>query len=228
MILAAPAVPEAVAELAWRCGASGRERASAVAVSQSGFLRGEPSDALLAFTADQTIQLRESAFVWSARCDPVSMLVLREQLASGRGRQSLLAFGRLPLSGGDEGPEADRAGLIRFLAELPLAPDAMLRNGALRWTPIDGRTFRVATGMGEGRAEVVLRLGDDGLVSSAESPDRPRKEGAVFVPRPWRLRFSGYGEWDGRMIPGRTEASWIVDGEPFDACLSEIEDWRLV
>ena len=221
------ALPAAVSSLALRCGASRHQRGAEVVLSLSGFLKERPADRPTPYTAAETLQLRSAEFVWSAKCDPINMLVVRDQLVGDEGRLSLLAFGAVPLSAAKSGAAVTRAEVMRYLADLAWAPDAILHNEALSWTEIDGRTLKVVAGQGEGRAEVLLRLGDDGLIASAEADDRPRWEHGAFAARPWRVRFSGHQERHGRLTPSHAETSWVLDSGSFVCCLAELESWRI-
>ena len=221
------ALPAAVSSLALRCGASRQQRGAEVVLSLSGYLRERPADRPTPYTAGEKLRLRSAEFVWSAKCDPISMLVVRDQLVADEGRLSLLAFGAVPLSAPKSGAAITRAEIMRYLADLAWAPDAILHNDALSWTEIDGRTLKVAAGHGEGLAEILLRLGDDGLIASAEADDRPHWEGGAFVRRPWRVRFSGYNERHGRLTPSHAESSWVLDSGAFVCCLAELEGWRI-
>ena len=220
-------LPEAVQALALRCGARPDGSVSAVVMSQHGFMKDRPADRPMMFSADETIQLDRTEFRWVAKCDPINLLVVRDQLIGSEGKLSLLAFGALPISTVSSGAKTTKGDIIRYLAELPWAPDAILRNHELTWQALDQRTFLVSAGGRNVRGEVVLRLGDDGLVSNVEAEDRPRKENGHFVERPWRGRFTAYEQRQGRLVPSRGEVGWMLDGAFFEAWFGELKEWRL-
>lgn len=102
---------------------------------------------------------------------------------------------------------------MRYLAELPLAPDALLHNTDLRWR-IDGPdTLAVSAGDGVTASEVVLTLGGDGRIASVFALDRPRSPTAPFLPTPWRGRFSDYRLHEHRQLPFAAEVSWEIDAK---------------
>ena len=220
-------LPAPVHALALRCGATMDTPAASVVLSQVGFMKDDPKDHPMMFSADETIRLDTTEFRWEARCDPVNLLVVRDQLVGSEGKLSLLAFGALPIASVAKGDHATKGEIMRYLAELPWAPDAILRNRELEWTVVDPRTFVVTAGKGRTRASVTLRLDDQGFVRSIEAQDRPRKEGAGFVERPWRGRFAAYEERDGRMVPSRGEMGWVVDGETIDCWFGELRGWKV-
>jgi hypothetical protein len=220
-------LPEPVRALALRCGARSDQTPAAVVLSQVGFMKDDPDDHPMVFSADETIQIGSTEFRWEARCDPVNLLVVRDQLIGEQGKLSLLAFGALPIASVAKGEHATKSEIMRYLAELPWAPDAILRNAELEWRVVDPRTFVVSAGKGRTRGSVTLRLDEQGFVRAIEAEDRPRKEGGGFVERPWRGRFAAYEQHDGRMVPSRGEMGWVIDGEAIDCWFGELRDWKL-
>jgi len=116
---------------------------------------------------------------------------------------------------------------MRYLAELAWAPDAILANPALVWTVIDGRTLRVSAGRDDARGEVELRLDENGRIASISAKDRPRKEGAGFVERPWAGRFCDYRRHLGRWLPFAGEVGWVLDGQAVVAWRGTIQSWTI-
>lgn len=220
-------LPEAVRSLALRCGAREDEPRTAVVLSQTGFMRNGEEDRPIHFTAKETIRLEVTEFLWRAGCEPLNLLTVKDELQGEQGKLSLLAFGAVPLFPAICGLEATRGETMRYLAELPWAPDAILHNRELVWRALDSRTFLVSTGKGALYSRVVLKLGDDGLVCSVLAEGRPRREGRRFVERSWRGRFSAYQERHGRVVPGLGEVGWVVEGSGFDSWVGELQDWRI-
>jgi hypothetical protein len=60
------------------------------------------------------------------------------------------------------GDDTFRGETMRYLAELPWIPDALLFNTQLSWRVIDTRTLAVATGKGARRSEVRITLNEAG------------------------------------------------------------------
>ena len=227
MIAAGVDLPEAVRSLAFRCGARADEPGQAVMLSQTGFMRNGADDHPIRFTAKETIRLGATEFQWTAGCEPLNLLTVKDELHGEQGRLSLFAFGAVPLFPAVAGLEATRGETMRYLAELPWAPDAILHNRELTWHALDSRTLLVSAGKGALYSRVVLKLGDEGLVSAVLAEGRPRREGRRFVERSWRGRFSAYQERHGRVVPGRGEVGWVVDGSGFDSWVGELQDWRI-
>jgi hypothetical protein len=81
-----------------------------------------------------------------------------------RGDLEVMLLGAVPLARNVGGAAANQGEALRYLAELPWSPEAILLNRALDCTVVDARTVRVATGLGAERGEVTFELDDDGLI----------------------------------------------------------------
>jgi hypothetical protein len=178
------------------------------------------------FHAVETIHLRKTEFGWRATVGPLGWLSVVDALRNGEAELEVRAFRCIRLAGERGGAAAAKGEIMRYLAELAWAPDAMLTNPALAWTVIDDRVLRVSTGWRGVRAEVELRLDQDGRIASVQADDRPRKEGASFVERPWRGRFFDYRPHQGRLLPFGGEVGWILDGQAFVTWRGQVVSWR--
>ena len=89
------------------------------------------------------------------------------------------------------GPDIDRGEAIRFVAELPWNPDAILSASGLVWREIDARTVSVSTATAGGMAKVALEFDPVGDVVAVSATDRSREVGGTRVPTDRRGRFAG-------------------------------------
>jgi hypothetical protein len=115
------------------------------------------------------------------------------------------------------GPQAGKGELMRYLAELAWAPQAMLHNPQLSWREIDATTVEVSAARpaGPGPAWVRLLL-ENGDITRVEADDRPRAVGRRIVPTRWQGRCCDYREIDGCRIPTRAVASWLLKDVLFE------------
>jgi hypothetical protein len=148
-------------------------------------------------------------------------------LQHGEGQLDVTALGFITLIRAERSVALMRGELMRYLAELALAPDAILLNTALRWRADGSDRLAVGAGTGETAAEVVLMLNSDGQVASAFAPDRPRSATPPFLPTPWRGRFSDYRLHLGRWLPFAAEVAWEIDGKEELYWQGQIERWEM-
>jgi hypothetical protein len=220
-------LPPEVSELASRLGADSRCERAMVRFDQSGRMRASAGSDWMAFRAKQTMSVIHCAFEWRARTAPLGVVVVRDMLENGEGKQSIKALGLVPMARVDPSTALTRGQLIRYLAELPLAPDAILCNDWLVWRSTSPRTLSVSSGTGDRRAEVSFTLDGDGRVIEVFAEDRPRTVGKGFVPTPWRGRFSDYRLHKGRWLPFAAEVEWEIDGKLDVVWQGRMESWDI-
>ena len=225
MDLSATPLPQPVVDLATRLGA--RTDGTVVRLTQHGTMRSGATARSLKFSAQQTIQLRQPSFEWRASTGPAGCITVIDALQGSSTTSEVRLFGclRLTRAKPDDAAALLKGQLLRYLAELAWAPDAILQNAMLRWTS-HGNALRVAVQHGDVRCELGITLNDDGYIGSALAPDRPRKEGGGFVERPWRGRFSDYRKHRGRWLPFKGDVGWVLDEGLVNVWQGEIAGWE--
>ena len=221
--------PGPVRDLALRLGAASSPSARRVALTQTGRMRSRlESESWMAFTARQTISTDACAFDWRAKFGPFGWVSARDALAGGAGELDVTALGFIPIVRTRRTPALVRGELMRYLAELAWAPDAILNNAALCWRLDGPDRLTVSAGRDEGMGEVQLTLDTEGRIASAFAPDRPRSSTPPTLPTPWRGRFSDYRRHEGRWLPFSGEVAWEIDGKEIVYWQGHILRWREV
>ena len=220
-------LPSAVHDLALRLGVKPRDNCSGVALTQTGRMKAKiDAKSWTAFTASQSISTRMCEFDWRARAGPFGMVSGRDALKDSKGRFDIVALGFIPIARAEQSPALVRGELMRYLAELPWAPDAILHNTELRWRQDGPHTLSVSAGRGDTASQVMLSLDTEGRIAGAFSPDRPRSASVPFLPTPWRGRFSDYRHHDGKWLPFAGEVAWEIDGKESVYWQAHIEHWE--
>lgn len=184
-----------------------------VRFTQTGEMQLKPGR-WLSFEAVEEAQVDRVEFLWRARFSlaPLVTIRVRDWFRDGDGGLEARLFGLVPVARAT-GPETARSEAMRYLAELPWFPPAIVGNPELGWRELDAGSVEVATGVGDSEAAVTFRFDEAGDIASAFAPDRPRQEGSRFVDRPWSGTFADYEDVGGLRVPTRTEVSWeLPDG----------------
>ena len=221
-------LPDAVYDLAMRLGVKPDCTAAAVRLIQIGRMKRKlEGEAWMGFTATQTIAADRCGFDWQAKAGPLGLISVRDALVDGEARLDVQAFGFLPLAHAPHTASLLRGELLRYLAEMPWAPHAILHNPALTWRVDGPETLAVSAGVGDAASEVVLTLGTEGRVAGAFAADRPRSATAPILPTPWRGRFSDYRSHHAIWLPFAGEVAWEINGQAVTYWQGQIVDWEM-
>lgn len=179
----------------------------------------------MAFRARETMSTVAPGFVWRAVMAPLGSISVADHFVEGKGGLEARLFGAIRVARATESDSIDQGEMLRYLAELPWNPDAILTNRRLEWSVLDARTLKVAAGNGSKRGEVTFTLDEDGFVKNASAPSRLYlgHQGSEY--RPWWGRFWNYQLMHGRRLPRDGEVAWVLDGEDFIYWRGRIRDW---
>lgn len=206
-------LPPEVLALAARFGASGAAGGFAT-FKQTGQMWSEPGAKPMDFTAHQTVRADAIGFLWRTHFGLPVPMVVADYLHTGTGGLEARILGAVRVMRG-VGPAFDQGEALRYLAEVPVNPDAILANRSLDWTVIDARTISVAAGQGETRGVVTFDLDDSGLIIGMRAPLRMTIENGIAVGRPWKGRFWDYQRMGGRLLPLQAEVGWVREAGDF-------------
>ena len=219
-------LPLAVQNLALRLGANSLANSACVRLQQRGRIRPLGSKRWMNFTAKQSISTRQCQFDWRARAGPFGCISVCDALTEAGAQLEVVALGFLPLVRAERTVALQRGELMRYLAELAWAPDAILGNLELRWREESSDKLAVSAGQGENLCEVMLGLDNQGRIASAFAPDRPRSAVPPCLPTPWSGRFWDYRRQDDRWIPFAGEVAWQIDGEQVVYWQGQLDSWQ--
>ena len=202
-------LPEPVRAFALR-GMAGGTPGRAVRLTQAAEMRMRKGADWQRLTARQTISLAESGFAWVAeqRRGPIAVVRVLDSFHRGGGRLEVRLFGAIRL-GVYEGPDAAVGEAMRYLAELPWVPDAILANRAITWTETpDGIAARIETAGGPAEVTFSLDAAGDfvGLMARARPATLP--DGSIGYLE-WRGTLSDYAETGGRRMPRLGEVGYV-------------------
>jgi len=208
-------LPAEVLALAQKLSARSDDLPGVVAFTQSGEMWMAPGAKPTAFTASQIAGVGSAAFLWRAAMNPARAILVADYFVHGRGGLDVKLLGIFPIAHMLGDADMNRGEMLRYLAELPWNPDAILLNPSLDWSVIDPQTLKVATGRGADRAEITFTLNADGLITDARAESRPYADKGRMIPLPWHGRFWAYESIGSRLMPREGEVAWELDGQEF-------------
>ena len=195
----------------------GQRMIAAVHLRHTGtFNMSDTSQRWVPFASSQRVITRRPGFDWDARIRVIPGIAVRvhDAYVGGEGllHAALLAMFPIVIQRGT--PELAEGELMRFLAEAPWYPTALLPSQGVRWEPVDERTAVATLTDRRVTASLVYRFAPNGLIESVRSERRPRLVGAVVLPTPWLGRWSDWQWLNGVRIPTHGEVAWLLPRGP--------------
>ncbi len=164
------------------------------------------------FTADQLFRARPPGFDWDARIRvaPGTAIFVRDAYRDGVGTLRAEVLGLVTVAEQAPSRELARGELLRWLAEAPWFPTALLPSQGVRWEAVgEGRARATIEDRGVS-ASLEFRFGSDGLVSSVFAPDRPRTVGGAIAATPWEGMWTASSPRNGMRVPSAGEVAWLL------------------
>ena len=182
-----------------------------VRVWQEGLMWRAPGAKPQRFTATEDFAVDRVEFSWRARFPIVRPVELRvsDEYADGAGRLTVRLLG-YPLVRA-RGPEVSIGEALRYLAELPLVPYAMVYNRQLTWRDLDGRAVEVSAVVQGKRLAVRFDFDQSGDFVRASSLERPHeRKGGGYDLLPWGGEYRRYEILGGMRLPTEAEVYWTL------------------
>jgi hypothetical protein len=186
---------------------------SSIVVEHAGmFNMGQTSEQWKPFTSKQRTVMKQPGFVWDARIAmlPGLKVNVHDAYIAGEGILNPAIAGLFSLAEFVGTGEIAQGELMRYFAESPMYPTALLPSQGVKWEAVDDQSAR-ATMSDQGHTITLLfRFGDDGQIDSARAEARGRTVGDKIVPTPWEGRWFNYVERDGMRVPLEGEVAWVL------------------
>ena len=196
----------------------GQRRIRSVDMAQVGTMDlGERTPRWKPFRATERFTIDRPGFVWDAAIAvfPGVPVRVHDAYVAGEGRLHPAVFGLFTLTDQrDTGGELAQGELLRFLAEAPWYPTALLPSQGVRWEAIDARSARATLTDGDRSAVLVFQFDEADLIVGVEAIGRYRAVDGRMVATPWKARFSSYQERSGILVPTQAEVMWVLPEGP--------------
>jgi hypothetical protein len=181
-------------------------------VEQSGEFASRPGK-WAPFTAVEHFSVFPPGFVWDARIRMAPLLNanVRDSYVGGEGVMHGSLGGMLSVVDQRGTVEMATSTLLRYLAEAPWTPTALLPASGVLWEAIDRSSARASITDSGITVSMDVRFGTRGEIVEINAL-RHRDLAGEQVLTPWRGVFGDYQRVEGMMVPGRGEVGWILDG----------------
>lgn len=200
---------------------------AAVRLSQLGqFRMSEAEDSWRQFEATQLVTTRPPGFDWDARVKmaPGVKVFVQDAYLEETGILHAAVLGLVTVADVRGTPEMAQGELMRFLAEGPWYPTALLPSQGVHWEAVDDTSARATLTDGAVSVSIDFSFDEQGLITTARSESRHRAVDGVLQQTPWQGRFSTYADRHGMRIPLEGEVEWELPEGPFPYWRGTITD----
>lgn len=222
-------LPEPVRRYFQQVLTEGQPLIRVVQVTHSGsFNMGTADDHWQPFTSEQSVATSPRGFVWDARIRmaPGLSVSVVDAYVAGQGVLEARLLGLITVMRQPQSPELDQGELLRFFAEAPWYPTALLPSQGVEWQPLDDkRAMATLTDSGI-TVSVTITFNDAGLIETVRSEERYREVDGAQIATPWEGRFWDYERQDGMLVPLSGEVAWLLPEGPKPYWRGRISDIR--
>jgi hypothetical protein len=191
----------------------GQPMISALNVEHTGtFNMSETGDQWKPFSSTQRVLTQRPGFVWEGEIRVMPGLTVRvhDAYVAGEGVLHASLLGLLTLVDLRGTPDVAEGELMRFLAEAPWYPTALLPSQGLRWEAVDDGSARATLKDGKTDLTLLFRFDKEGLIESVRAEARGRRVSGELIPTPWEGRWSRHEVRCGMLIPTEGEVGWVL------------------
>jgi hypothetical protein len=179
---------------------------------QGAFNMGETTDQWKPFTSDQRVTTRRPGFDWDGQIRMMPGLTVRvhDAYVAGEGILYAEVLGLVPVVNLRDTTDIAEGELMRFVAEAPWYPTALLPSQGIRWEDVDACSARATLVDGSVTLAMTFTFNHEDVIGTVRADARGRVVGKRVVPTPWQGRFWSYEEREGMLVPLDGEVAWLL------------------
>jgi hypothetical protein len=149
--------------------------------------------------------------VWDAKIAMVPGLTVRvvDSYIAGQGLLRAAVQGVFTMAEQQGEGEIARGEYMRWFAEVPWYPTALLPSQGVRWEAVDDRSANATMVDGPMTVTLLFRFDDAGLMASFRAEARAGLVGGTMVFAPWEGVWSDYRTVEGVRVPFTGEVAWM-------------------
>jgi len=151
-------------------------------------------------------------FMWDARISMLPGLAVHvvDSYVAGKGLLHAAILGLFTVAevGGDG--EIARGEFMRFFAEAPWYPTALLPSQGVQWAAVSDTSANATLTDGPLSLTLMFHFDGAGLIDTVRAEARGGMVGKALVMRPWECGLSDYQVRNGMTVPMTGEAAWVM------------------
>ena len=194
----------------------GQAIVSAVTIEMAGTINmSATAEQWKPFTSKQRVVTSHAGlgagFMWDAQISMLPGLKVRvvDSYIAGKGLVQAAMLGLFTVADVGGGGEMARGEFMRFFAETPWYPTALLPSQGVQWAAVDGTSAKASINDGPVTLTLLFHFNDAGLIDSVRAEARGGMVGKEMLMRPWECGLSNYQVRNGMCVPISGEAAWV-------------------
>jgi hypothetical protein len=194
----------------------GQPFVSAVTIEMTGTINmSATAEQWKPFRSKQRVVTRRPGFMWDAQISMVPGVTVRvvDSYIAGQGLLQAAMQGLFTVAEVG-GSEMARGEFMRFFAETPWYPTALLPSQGVQWTEVDGTSANATVVEGAVTLTLLFHLNTAGFIDLVRAEARGALVGTEMVMRPWECGMSNYQVRDGMIVPFSGTATWVAPDGP--------------
>jgi hypothetical protein len=164
-----------------------------------------------AFKSTQRVITDRAGFLWNAEVMmfPGVSAHVQDSYIAGEGKLNAKLLGLFTVADVHGGGELAKGEFLRWFAEAPWYPTALLPSQGVRWQAVDDTSANATVVDGPITLNLLFRFNAAGLIESVRAKARGAGVGKDMLMLPWDCAFTDYQKQHGMLIPMQGEAAWI-------------------
>lgn len=205
-------------------GVSASNEVVSVRLRQRGKMKLKPEGKWWPFKAVQYFDVKNPAFIWITRVDPMAFLYLvgRDLLKQARGEMLIKLYSVIPVANEKDNLQVNTAALQRYLAEICWFPQAALEY-YIEWEGVDETSARATLSSGNIEVSGLFKFSENGELMSFETKRfyGGKKEAEEYL---WQIEVLETNSFSGVKVPWHCSVSWELPEGRFTWLKLEIFD----
>ena len=164
------------------------------------------------FTSTQRVIAHRPGFDWDARVMvfPGVAAHVHDAYLAASGLLKVAVLGLIPVVNLPESADLSKGEFMRFCAEAPWYPTALLPSRGVVWEAIDAQSANATFTDSDITVSLRIGFGANGLIDTVFASERGRLVGDTLSYAPWQGRFWNYAERNGMLVPLEAEIAWLL------------------
>jgi len=203
----------------------GQEHIKFVRLKQVGEFRMKENQSWMPIKAEQYFTTEDPAFIWRVKFTmaPFVWIDGRDMYYQGKGSMLIKVLSTITVADAF-GSEMDISSLIRFLAEAPWFPTALLPSDYIEWKEIDSNSARAVIKDKGYTASGIFTFNEKGEIIKFVTNDRYMEADGKYLKEQWGGYYRNYQEIEGIKIPIEGEVEWNLSDRDLPYVKLEITD----